>query len=282
LCPQRYVLFCHAVEFDSCLSLFRRAAFRGACLRLGNSRFTARRLQAMFPQVPMRSCELGLDDLSLPLVEEAPVRSLPDAYGDPRPLGNHLVLIVGRLAAGERYKGHDQLIQIMAPLRRQVPTAQLVIAGDGDDRERLAALARAGGNGHAILFSGFAAAPVLAALFRQARLFAMPSRGEGFGLVYLEAMRFRKPCIASRADAGSEVVADGVSGLLVDPDNLAELRAAVERLLRDDALVEQMGQAGFQRLSAHYQFAHFRSRLRSRLAEVLPALAPETRAEVCR
>ena len=83
-------------------------------------------------------------------------------------------------------------------------------------------------------------------------------------------MRFAKPCIASCLDGGAEVVADGVTGILVDPGDGNELGNALERLLRDDKLAEKMGLAGFQRLTDHYQFEHFRARLRRRLAELLP------------
>src|SRR5262249_34823734 len=128
----------------------------------------------------------------------------------------------------------DQLIAIMPSIVDRTPDAQLVVVGTGDDLERLKSLARESGAGKAVLFTGFASPELLACLYSRCRLFAMPSRGEGFGLVYLEAMRFAKPCIASTVDAGREVVADGETGLLVDPDNLEELRGAVERLLRDD------------------------------------------------
>src|SRR5262249_14206319 len=156
------------------------------------------------------------------------------------------------LAAGERYKGHDQLITIMPQLVKESPDAQLVIVGTGDDTERLKSAARQSGAGTAVLFTGFAAPDLLTALYARCRLFAMPSRGEGFGLVYLEAMRFAKPCIASRVDAGAEVVADGISGLLVDPNNLEELREKVAVLLRDDSLSTAMGRAGLELLSQRY------------------------------
>ncbi|HEV3115569.1 MAG TPA: glycosyltransferase family 4 protein [Gemmataceae bacterium] len=270
LAGRNYALFCHGVEFDEPLSGLRLKAFRGACRRLCNSQFTTSRLQAKFPEQLLQPCELGLDDLSLAGATNVEVDSLPDALGTARQLGEHAILIVSRLASSERYKGHDQLIRAMPALRKAVPTAQLIIAGDGDDRERLTELARQSTCGDAILFAGFAPPGKLAALFRQARLFAMPSRGEGFGLVYLEAMRFAKPCIASCLDGGAEVVADGVTGILVDPDDRNELGNALERLLCDDKLAEKMGQAGLQRFTDHYQFEHFRARLRRRLGELLP------------
>jgi phosphatidylinositol alpha-1,6-mannosyltransferase len=271
LLPRGYVLFCHRDEFDGHLSQLRRAAFRGATLRLSNSHFTARRLTAMFPGVTVEPCELAMDELAIPLIAHN-VPALPDAFGVSRPLGDNVVLICSHLRSNARWKGHDQLIAVMPRVVERVPSAQLVIAGDGDDWERLQQLARKSGAGHAILFSGFAAPEMLAGLYARCRLFTMPSRNEGFGLVYVEAMRFGKPCIASRDDGGADVVSDGVSGLLVNPDDLGELRSAVERLLCDDRLAQRMGKAGLERFQERYRFDHFLSRFRERLAAVLPEL----------
>jgi phosphatidylinositol alpha-1,6-mannosyltransferase len=264
-----YVVMCHGIEFDENLSPLRKAAFRRAAARLTNSCFTAERLRKMFPNVRIDPCELALDDVGMD--ESArEVTSLPDAFGTVRTLGDKIALIVGRLSAAERYKGHDQLIAIMPALIDQIPDAQLVIVGSGDDLERLKSLARDNGAGSAVLFSGFAQADLLAALYRRCRLFVMPSRGEGFGLVYLEAMRFAKPCLASRVDAGSEVVVDGETGLLVDPDNLDEMREALELVLGNEALAIRLGQAGLIRLNERFRFEHYRDRLRQNLARVAP------------
>jgi glycosyltransferase involved in cell wall biosynthesis len=268
-----YVLYCHRIELEQPLSWLRRAGYRGAALRLCNSPFMAGRLPERFPGSAVIPCEPIIDECAMPSSAAEPVASLPDAFGTPRTLGERFVLIVGRLAAGERYKGHDQLIGIMPGLIDQVPDAQLVVAGGGDDADRLKALARDSGKGQAVLFAGFASPGVLATLFTRCRLFAMPSRGEGFGLVYLEAMRFGKPCIASHGDAGEDVVADGRTGLLVDPQNLDELREAVARLLRDEELAERLGRAGLERFNRSYRFPHYRARLRDRLALVLPDIA---------
>jgi phosphatidylinositol alpha-1,6-mannosyltransferase len=267
-----YVVICHGVEFDESLSRLRQAAFRGACLRLGGSHFTANRLQELFPDRVVERCPLGVDEIALPAVGDN-LSAIPDAFGVPRELGSDFVLIVARLASRERYKGHDQLIAIMPSILKQVPTAQLVVAGGGDDLERLKEVARVRGMGRAILFPGFVSPSRLATLYSRCRLFAMPSRGEGFGLVYAEAMLFAKPCIASRVDGGSEVVVDGQTGFLVDPSNLDELRDAIVRLLTERGLAERLGRAGRERLEANYCFSHYRSRFQSLLASILPELS---------
>jgi glycosyltransferase involved in cell wall biosynthesis len=274
LTSAKYALFCHGVEFDEGMSKLRQAAFRGAAVRLGISRFTANRLNERFADVVVEPCELAVDDVTLPPAGEE-VNALPDAFGVSKALGKHLVLIVGRLASGERYKGHDQLITIMPSVVGRVPSAQLVVAGSGDDLERLKERARQSGVGQAILFPGFVSAGALATLFERCQLFAMPSRGEGFGLVYVEAMRFAKPCIASPVDAGGEVVVDGQTGYLIDPSDLNGLRQAIIRLLTDPELADRLGRAGLERLQSYYCFEHFRFRFQNLLARVLPELAEQ-------
>ena len=197
-----------------------------------------------FPGTAVEPCQLGLDELSLHATSADVPGSFADADGNLRTVGERAVLIVGRLSAAERYKGHDQLIAVLPEVRRTLPNSQLIIAGAGDDLSRLRDLARAKDCGSAVLFTGFLEGEALAGLYARCRLFAMPSRGEGFGLVYLEAMRFAKPCIASNVDGGSEVVQDGVTGLLVDPDNLQQIGQALIRLLADDGLSERLGCGG--------------------------------------
>jgi glycosyltransferase involved in cell wall biosynthesis len=271
-----YALFCHGTEFDGPLSRTRKAAYRRARLRLSNSHFTANRLMSRFPGLPVEPCELGIEESADAAECTASGLEFPDAFGVLRRVTEPFVLIVSRVCTGECYKGHDELIEVMPELLREVPAAQFIVAGDGNDLERLREVARASGAGNAILFAGFVSDAVRDQLFARCRVFAMPSRGEGFGLVYLEAMRFAKPCIASPFDGGSEVVVDKVTGFHVDPTDFRALRQALVQLLRNPALAEQLGRAGLDRLNRHYRFDHFRERLFQRLAPWLAgARAPD-------
>jgi phosphatidylinositol alpha-1,6-mannosyltransferase len=101
------------------------------------------------------------------------------------------------MSADERYKGHDQILDAWPVVRSRIPDARLVIVGDGDDAPRLRAKAASLGLAASVLFTGFVTEAQLAALYQKASVFAMPSREEGFGLVYLEAMARGVPCIGS-------------------------------------------------------------------------------------
>jgi phosphatidylinositol alpha-1,6-mannosyltransferase len=177
------------------------------------------------------------------------------------------VLIVARMDSGEQYKGHDQLLEAWPAVRREVPRAALVVAGSGDDAHRLQAKAVALGIGESVRFTGFVSDAALRELYSQAALFAMPSRNEGFGLVYLEAMSHGLPCIGSVHDAAGELIDEGTTGFLVDQTDTGALANRIIRLLTNAAVRTTMGAAGRRRLDQRFSYDRFRTRLLSALDE---------------
>jgi phosphatidylinositol alpha-1,6-mannosyltransferase len=167
--------------------------------------------------------------------------------------------------AAEAYKGHDQLIEAWPAVIARIPTANLVVVGDGNDRPRLEHKARLVAGGQRIHFLGFAPAALLDACYQQASVFALPSRGEGFGLVYLEAMAYALPCIGSRQDAARDVIVDGTTGHLVDQVDTAALSARIVQLLANERERQSMGEAGKRRLLTEFSEAAFGARLVSAL-----------------
>lgn len=97
----------------------------------------------------------------------------------------------------------------------------------------------------------------------------MPSRGEGFGLVYLEAMKAGKPVLAARGSAAEEIVEDERTGLLVDPEDREELRDALDRLAAHPGEARRLGEAGRERWRSEFGVARFRERLRPLLERLV-------------
>jgi phosphatidyl-myo-inositol dimannoside synthase len=257
-----YGVFLHGIEAWKRLTAAETDTLARAELRIANSRFTAARVADAHPGVgPIVTCPLAL--------------TLPPAPPHPQstqPFGAHTVLSVGRMSRAERYKGHDELIAAWPAVLATVPDAHLVLAGDGDDAPRLKEKAAAIGAGGRILFTGFLSAADLDALYRAAALFALPSRGEGFGLVYLEAMARGLACIGSVHDAAGEVIVDGETGRLVDQSNVRSLAETIAALLLDDAGRMRMGAAGECRVRAAFTFEHFKSRMCHLLTHQRPSL----------
>lgn len=115
------------------------------------------------------------------------------------------ILTVARLSASDNYKGIDHLIEAMPLIKSNIPEAHLRIVGIGDDRTRLESLA-ARYAPDSIRFVGFVPDEDLAREYQQASLFALPSRNEGFGLVYLEAFKHGTPSLVAQAGAAPEII----------------------------------------------------------------------------
>lgn len=139
-----------------------------------------------------------------------------------------VLLTVGRLESAERSKGFDEVLEVMPELP---PDVVYMIAGGGNDFERLRKKAVDLGIGNRVIFTGLFDDRDKPDLYNLADAYVMPSRGEGFGFVFLEAMACGVPVIGSKADGGREALRDGDLGLLVDPTNPAELRAAILEML---------------------------------------------------
>lgn len=172
--------------------------------------------------------------------------------------GKRVLMTVGRIIEAERYKGFDEVIGVLGDLP---PDVVYVIAGSGDDAPRLARKAAACGVGDRVVFTGFFPEEEKADLFALADVYVMPSRGEGFGFVLLEALASGVPVVASKHDGGREAVRDGALGLLVDPSNPAEVRCAIVELL---ARGERRVPEGLE----HFSVARFEERVRGILQRV--------------
>lgn len=183
---------------------------------------------------------------------------LPRAI-QPQPRPSSMALIVARMSSTERYKGHDALLDIWPRVVARHPDAVLAIAGDGDDRPRLEAKSRELAMEGSVTFAGRVSDDALAALYARCRFFVMPSRDEGFGLVFLEAMRAGKPCIGG-AGAAAEIIEDGITGFVVDPKDREELLGAILRLYDEPDTCAQLGTAGRDRFLGEFTDCHFRTR----------------------
>jgi phosphatidylinositol alpha-1,6-mannosyltransferase len=170
------------------------------------------------------------------------------------PNGEILILSVGRL---QRRKGHDLAIGAMARLARQFPTLRYVIAGDGEERERLEALVAWHGLGDHVHFAGALADEDLPRYYAACDVFLLPNRldgrdVEGFGIVFLEAAACARPVVAGNTGGVPEAVEHGVSGLLVSGTEVGELSAVLATLARSSALRRRLGEAGRARVLANF------------------------------
>src|SRR5438034_1847334 len=149
--------------------------------------------------------------------------------------GKRVLLKIGRLAAEERYKGFDQVLDILPKLLQRHPDLVYLIVGDGTDRARLEDLVKHRHLENHVRFAGYIPDSEKAAHYRLADAYVMPSKGEGFGIVLLEALACGIPVVASKVDGSIEAVLNGRIGILVDPDIAEDVIHGVEQALGTSA-----------------------------------------------
>jgi len=137
--------------------------------------------------------------------------------------GKKILLTLSRLSPQERYKGQDRILNILPELLRKEPKAVYVIAGGGKDRARLEKMAHEKKLNGAVHFIGPVKESELVDHYRMADLFVMPSTGEGFGIVFLEAAACGIPVVAGSQDGSVDALLEGRLGSLIDPANGEEL-----------------------------------------------------------
>ena len=216
----RLVVQLHGVEAWERPPALHRRAVEKADLVLCVSRHTRQRLLTWADIMPERVAVLPntVSDAFSPGDKSAARRKLGLAE---RPT----LLSVGRLDARERYKGHDRVIRLLSALRDQVGDVVYLIAGDGDDMSRLQSLAADCGVSPRVSFLGQIPAPQLPDLYRAADLFVLPSTGEGFGIVYLEAMASGTPALGLAEKGALDALAHGELGSAVSEDQLLNAMA---------------------------------------------------------
>lgn len=257
-------LFTYGIEVWQPLSRLRSWSLRSADQLFAISHYTARQISQRH-QLPLERI-IVLHNCLDPCFAY-PISSAKSA-------ANYAILTVARLSLAERYKGHDLVIQALPALLQRFPQLIYHIVGDGDWRPELERLALALGVSQAVCFHGRVSQAALRQHYTEASLFVMPSRGEGFGFVFLEAMSQGLPAIGGSLDAAPEVIVDGETGYLVDPTSVPAIVEAVSRLLADPVLCHRMGDAAMRHVAQNFSFSLFQHQLLTSLTRLDPVAIP--------
>lgn len=269
---RRNWIFVYGIEAWTSLSFLKRTALRRADRVIGISRFTCdevvKRQRVKGERIEILPCALEEGLSTIKPARVGPHQSLG--------AGQRVILTVARMAAAEQYKGHDVMLRALPSVLARIPNLMYVVVGDGDDRSRIEALADNLGLRPHFLFTGRVSDAELAALYQRSDVFALPARtvltgsevkGEGFGIVFLEAMAFGKPVIGPREGAPAEIIHHGVHGLLVNPEDPEAVAEALVELLTNPDKARDMGQAASVWAREQYSYGAFREKLKRILAE---------------
>jgi phosphatidyl-myo-inositol dimannoside synthase len=259
------VVIAHGVEVWTPLPSVRRMALRMADLVLTPTRDTAKQVAANqgVAEERIRVLPWAIDPDFLARVSQTKKRTLPAGFPEGR-----VILTVGRWSGTERYKGVDTLIKVLPRLVGEFPDVQLVVAGGGGDENWLQRMAEDQHVSQHVHFFRDLSYEDLAACYAACEIFAMPSRGEGFGLVYLEAMACAKPVIGGNHGGAPEVIEDGRTGFLVKYGDTDELTSSLGTLLADPGLARRMGSQGRDRVFRDFHFDTFAKSFKHILTEL--------------
>jgi phosphatidylinositol alpha-1,6-mannosyltransferase len=239
-----YFLVAHGIEVWRPFSMLERAALRRAKYILCVSDYTRRQVLDHCP-LPQERTAVLYNALDPTLQTRPPAPPDPDCF---------VILTVSRLTLSDSYKGIEHLIAAMPKVRESIPTARLRVVGRGDGLNKLQMKAHKLNMPGTVEFAGFRSDAELAQDLDSCRVFALPSQGEGFGLVYLEAMAHGRPCIGARSGGVPEVISPD-SGLLVDygdvPGIAAAILQAISRKWEMSAIIERVN---------HFSYSNFKKR----------------------
>jgi glycosyltransferase involved in cell wall biosynthesis len=266
-----YWIIVHGIEAWASLPWWKRAALRRADRVLVTSAFN--REQAVkrhqIDEERILSLPCALDDT---LLNVEPAKESLHSY---LPDDRRVVLTVARMAAVERYKGHEIVLRALPSVVAKIPNLTYVVVGGGDDRDRLEALTDELGLREHVVFAGVVSDPEVAALYQRSEVFVLPARtvlddrnpkGEGFGIVFLEAMAFGKPVVGPNYGAPAELIRHGENGLLVDPEDPASVAEALLDLFTHTDAAREMGKSGSNWVRRNHAYESFRGKLRQMLA----------------
>jgi glycosyltransferase involved in cell wall biosynthesis len=144
-----------------------------------------------------------------------------------------IIITVARLSASEKYKGYDKVITSLSYVIREIPEVKYILIGDGNDIERIKNLIKELKLENRVILTG--RVENLLDYYNLGDVFAMPSKGEGFGIVFLEALACGKPVIAGNQDGSVDALLGGELGILVNPDNINEIAKAIIKVLKREA-----------------------------------------------
>ncbi|HEY9748676.1 MAG TPA: glycosyltransferase, partial [Allocoleopsis sp.] len=174
-----------------------------------------------------------------------------------------VILTVSRLDQNTNYKGYNQIIQALQQIRQQIPNAHYVLAGKGNNIPHIEALVRQLGLQDCVTLTGFVPESELADHYNLCDVFALPSRGEGFGIVYLEALACGKPVLAGNQDGAVDPLLKGEIGCLVDPEDVNAIAQNLTQILQGIYPNPVLYQPEIlrQKTIENFEFAQFRRTL---------------------
>lgn len=267
----KLLLFAHGIEVWKPLTWWKKKMLKGFTRIISVSRFTNSRMMKLQEQA--RSKCVVLNNCLDPFLENYPTgqkdQKLIERYGlnSKEPV----LLTLSRLSSHDREKGYDKVLFSLKELRNQFPGIRYLVVGKYQEAEKLWLDKLISDNGltDAVVFTGYVSDDELAAHISLADVYVMPSRKEGFGIIFIEAMFYGKPVVAGNRDGSPDTLINNEFGLLVDPNNQQEITEAIRTiLLNKEAFVPDR-----KKLQSRFGFEVYKRNLKKILEDLNEAEA---------
>jgi len=233
----KYIVIAHGIEAWGIKGKWQRKALEEASIIIAVSEYTRKRIIEQFPKTEDRIFMLPnsvngelftIKEKSKPLIQKLGLD------------GAKIILTVSRLYPAERDKGYYKVIGALPLLKEKSLSVKYIIVGSGsknfgDARNEILVYAQKKGVIDNVILPGFVSDKDLVDYYNLCDVFIMPSKQEGFGIVFAEALACGKPVIVGNKDASREAIMNGELGLLVDPENVEKIAEALAHILRKEA-----------------------------------------------
>ena len=257
----KLVLIAHGIEVWKTFPTWKKYIMKKCDLILPVSKFTKDTMIKLnrFPEEQYRILNNCLDPFLPEPLHEEKSKDLLNKYGLTK--DNIILMTLTRLSAKEKYKGHDKVLYALQELINTDKNLRYLLVGKYDDAEkqRLDKLIRELELESIVVFAGFIPDEEIAAHYNLADIYIMPSKKEGFGIVFIEALYYGKPVIAGNKDGSVDALCNGRFGLLIDPDNQNEIVGAINKMItnRSDYLPD------YSLLMEKFSYASYKENLKS-------------------
>jgi glycosyltransferase involved in cell wall biosynthesis len=260
----RVLMLAHGIEVWETPSTIKRFAISKFTKILAVSEFTRQKMLALFQLdadkiIVLNNC---LDPYLQAAAKGKKNETILNKLGIQK---NDIVLFtLTRLAFTERYKGYDQVLLAVKSLSIKFPQLKYVIAGKFDEREikRVKDCIEELGIQQQVVLTGFIPEEDLADYFHLADIYVMPSKKEGFGIVFIEAMFYGLPVIGGNKDGSVDAMLNGQLGVMINPDNQEEINAAIEKVVENSSAYIP----NYDLLMSHFHFNVYKNRIATIIA----------------
>lgn len=258
-----YLILAHGIEAWNIEDNFKIKALKEAKIIITVSNFTKEKITFKVPELKnkifilpnsINGEEFKIQDKPLNLLQKY---NLTD---------EKIILTISRLLKSEGYKGYDKIIEALPKIIKVIPNLKYFLVGSGDDMSRIKKLVNDLNLNNYVIMPGFVSDNDLVDYYNLADVFVMPSKGEGFGIVFIEALACGKPVIAGNIDGSKDAILDGELGILVNPDNINEISGAIVKVLKREVQSKLLdGECLRKRVLEAYGFDKFKEKVNNLL-----------------